>query len=206
MKTLIKLFVLPLLIGLMSCEQKNEIKLDRLTELTNRVTSSTQFTSLKIKLTDLNLEGSNYVNASKNSISIPFAGLDDRKGVLAVFGPNDALAGVLEFEVLTTVAPDQIDSELRNGRFNGTLVLRVGVSEFSFQLENSKVKSSSLARMDNSALAFVCRLPDELLACIVNSINNMDWFERTYCYTSYLTCMANLAIMCMSDGCMFNFS
>ena len=120
MKHINKVLVIPLLIGLiLSCEQKNEIKkLDRVTELTNQVVSSIQFTSLKIKLSDLNLAASKYVDIEKNSIVIPFVGRDNRKGVVAIFDGNDDLKGVMEFEALTNVESDQIYSELQKLNVN----------------------------------------------------------------------------------------
>jgi hypothetical protein len=205
MKHLNKVIVLPLLIGiLLSCEQKNEIKPDRLSELTTQVVSSIQFTSLKIKLSDLNFADAKYVDVSRSSIMIPFAGRDDRKGVVAIFDSSDLIKGVIEFEALTNADPDHIYTELKNGTFNGTFNYRVGVGKMSFQLQNSKVISSSMARMDGSQTAFKCRDMDETggaLDCAGARLENMSWYEQTACFMSFAICMANLVIRCLTDGC-----
>ena len=211
MKHLKKVIVVPLLIGLiLSCEQKNEIKkLDRVTELANQVVSSVQFTSLKIKPNDLNLAGANYVDNNKNSIVIPYVGRDDRKGVVAIFDENDGLRGVMEFEALTNVGPDQILSELQNGTFNGTFVYRIGIGKMTLQLENSKVTSSSMARTDGSAMAFKCREFDETggaLDCAGARFEQMDWAQQAFCVWSFVPCMAKLVLFCIIDGCTVQYT
>jgi hypothetical protein len=202
MKYLKKVIVLPLMIGLvLACGQKNEIKLDRVTELTNQVVSSIQFTSLQIKLSDLNLAGSQYVDVEKNSIAIPFVGRDARKGLVAIFDEDDGLKGVMEFEALTTVAPNQIYTELKNGRFNGTFVFRMGMGKISLQLENSKVISSVMARMDGSTIAFKKCDATSALDCARAKIEQMNWFDWMLCNLEFIVCLTREVIKCVFDGC-----
>jgi hypothetical protein len=206
MKHLKKVMLMPLMIGLMlSCEQKNEIKkLDRVTELTNQVVASTQFNSLQIKVADLDLAASKYVDVEKNSIVIPFVGRDDTKGLVAVFDANDGLRGVMEFEALTKIDSDQIYPALQNGTFNGSFIYRIGVGKISLQLENSKVISSSMARKDGSAMAFACRGLDETggaLDCAGARFENMNWAQQVFCVWQFVPCMAKLVLFCIIDGC-----
>jgi hypothetical protein len=205
MRHLKKVIVMPILIGLIfSCEQKNEIKPDRLGELTTQVVSSAEFNRLQLTLSDLNLAGSQYVDVHKNSIAIPFVGRDDRKGVVAMFDENDVLRGLMEFEALTNVDSDHMYVEFRDRTLNGTFAFRTGLGKMVIQLENSRPISSSMARTDGSA--FACRLWDEVIACAYFSFDQMNYLDQTICILSFAPCIARLVLLCLLDGCMFNFA
>lgn len=187
-----------------SCDQENEISsTNRLSVLTKQTLSSSKFLNLDIPLTKLNANASQYVNNEEKSIFIPFNGLDDRNGIIAIFNKANMLLEVAEYQAITIVSADQVYSELRNGNFKGTFVFRLESGEIRLNMEKSKI-ISKVEKTVTSGRTSACNgftQPGGALDCAGQRLENMNWVDATICYASFVPCMAQLIISCMVDKC-----
>lgn len=193
----------------MSCEQGSDVaSVSPLDKLASEVTASSSFTNLGISLKDLNLKNVHYTNAAKDAIIIPFAGMDGKKGVLALLGDQNSIRSVSYFEAISKTEPDQVFNQLSNGTFDGSFVFGNEYWRIQLDVEKSQIvsrnsKKTTMANARTSACKGMTQ-PGGALDCAGARISSKNWLDATVCYITFVECLAQETISCAIDGCVVN--
>lgn len=189
---------------LFSCEEQPRLAaVDRLQQLTKQSLMSEDFKSLNVSLSGLNYEASAFINANENSIFIPFYGSDNRRGIIALFNDANVLRSMVEYEVITDVAVEDIYSSLISKTFAGRFHFRTPEGEIELMTERSRVVSSVVRRVSSGRVSDCNYITESggALDCAGSRIENMNWFKKTLCYIDFLPCLIEESISCWIDGC-----
>lgn len=179
----------------------------RLQELTDRVIASNDFEELDIPLSTLNIERSQFIGPDMDDIFMPFNGIDERKGVIALFNDKKEITSVVFFEVLTNVQTHLIESQIKNGNFNGTFLFRSKAGSGQLNLVDSKIVSQTTTsnKVGDQAQVQECKditKPGGAYDCAGARFAQMNVSETIACVAGgFVPCFAWLVISCLEDGC-----
>jgi hypothetical protein len=205
MTSSIKVILLFFVIVVFSCEQNSELsRVDDPRRLADVTVASSKFKNLDVSVSNLNTSASKFINDERRSILIPFRGIDDRKGVIALFSDQYTLIEVAMYEVKTSIPSEMVFDALKNETFDGTFIFLDENARIEIAMERSKIISSKGSKYFISGRGLSCNgmtEPGGALDCAGNRLVNMNWFDAAICYASFVPCMAQLVVSCMIDGC-----
>ena len=191
-----------------SCEQQDKIAPVNETEsLTNSVITSEQFKNLGVPLTSLNVQNSQFTTSKKKSLVIPFSGQEDKKGVLALFNDQYDLVYIAIIETQTSIATDQIPSEIETGKFRGDFIFTTETGSLQLSLENSTITRSRTTRSATARKEPKCNditRRGGAYDCAGARIQKLNWFDKSLCYVNFMYCFGEEVISCAIDGCTVN--
>jgi hypothetical protein len=171
--------------------------------LIQQVLSSDDFRNLGIPMNALDIENAGYVNDAKNSIFINPKDVYVNGAVVALLDENDQVLTAVYVEMHTETKVENVYAEMKAGSFNGSFLIRSGDGGFEANIEKSKIAGSkSIATLMGRTKK--CKGWTEIggpLDCFGSRLVDMNWVDRTFCYTSFMVCMAEEVASCIVDDC-----
>lgn len=208
MKQKIKVFLLIITLSAgfgISCENTETTPVNSKEALTSKILASEKFESLNISLGKLDIENSVFTTSKKDAVVIPSKINGETSGVIALFDKNYTIRTVMYFNVATTIESGAINSAFIDGTFNGEMEFRNEYVTTKFTMINSKVinkKAHLSALVAPSCSSF--SLPGGALDCAGARIANMNFVDATFCYATFIYCLAQEVASCYADGCVVN--
>ena len=198
--------VLSLLAAVSCDEQQTSRRNDDLLYFKNTIVSSGKLESLDIDPDELDLDKIAFVNSEKLSLFIPFfADQSGKSGVIGFFGVNKNLKGLTTFKIVTSTRQDEFETAMRNNAFDASLTVTSEYGSVNVRYEKSKLKEiSSSSRKLSTAECNGFTQSGGPLDCAGLRLENMNWFDKAICYTSFMVCMGQLVGSCIVDNCEVN--
>lgn len=191
-----------------SCEQGNDVNPTiQLSEYTNSVINSSKFTSLGLSVASLNLAGSQLSKTKYTFLTIPFEGMDERKGLLAHFNEKNQVISVTIFEAISNLPIDQIELKMKNMEYTGGFSFETEDGRVQLNLENSKIVSSKVITKNKSNAKEGPKCnditePGGAYDCAGARFEQMNPVDKFFCVaTGYVPCFAQLVVSCIWDKC-----
>jgi hypothetical protein len=208
MKKITSFFTLICVVIAFSCSDNAELskQSSEVKTLTNQIVGSESFAKMNVDVATLNLSAANYSSASKKSIFIPVIGNESKEGIIGML-KDGKLIHVSYFKMETDLTDHEIESSIKEGKFNGVYTLRASRGQVDMQIQNSKItKANYLDTAVGNAREAEPTCGDittnsGAYACAGARIESMNWFDKTICYASFMVCFAENVVSCYIDGC-----
>jgi hypothetical protein len=187
-----------------SCDNQNAVtpQTNNPIQLAQTVLGSTQFKNLGLAASNFSLVDSHYSDKDNNFLSIPLKGTANQSGLMILLNSDRSIKRILYFEINTNQAGD-LYSNLKTGVFNGSFLFKFEEGVVQLEVKNSAVSQTKIKR---TYLAARCAYwasegGGGAFDCAGKRIQNMNWLDKTICYTTFAECLAQTVISCAIDGC-----
>jgi hypothetical protein len=191
----------------LSCEHESvNTRPNQISKLATKITSSSGFRNMNISLSDLNVGNAHFINKEENSVVIPYLGMDGKRGILALFDKDFEVRTVIYFEVMSSLDPNQVQSKMESGEFNGSFIIGNEYGRLQLNLERSKLVSRSTIRNEDARTSKVAECnditqPGGAYDCAGARIQNLNWVDKIACYAFFVECFALNVASCIVDDC-----
>lgn len=206
MKRLLSVIAILLLVG--SCSDEQPVRKEE--SLVDSFMSSNSFSKLNVGLSDLDISKAiiRDIDIHAKSVLIPF------KGKLKyVYGEGSlSQQDILEFkeavslEYVTNQTYEQLSKSIEKNSFSGELKVEssrnyaLSMTFLNGKFEGTKMLKSSKIETCSGTVGSNQWVQD-VADCASGRIDNMNWWDKTWCYAALPECWAQTVISCVIDEC-----
>lgn len=204
MKKAFQFLLLLVLVITFSCNRENEsvASIPDTASAVDRVLVSSAFTSLSISTNLLEVKQSQFANAGRTIIAIPFVN-DEKRILMAALDETGQVKTVMDLQVNTSADINEVPDQMKAGKFEGTFRLTTDKVQFSYTFQRSQIVQQSVGKSKNyNAACKGITSSGGAADCAGRRISAMNWFDAALCYARFMVCLGENVISCAIDGCL----
>lgn len=201
---LLRCLSVTIILFVLSCERPAaDVRPGLAKTLAQTALTSDQFKNLELDVSRFSLSDAQFTTRDQKSIYIPTIGLDNQSGLAAIFNDDQSLKKIMFFDVDTNSEGENIEADLKKGKFDGTFLFQFEEGSVHFDVEKSQIlhKKIRKTKFAEKCAYWASEGPGGAFDCAGRRLTEMDLLQKLDCYWSFWPCMALNVLSCAWDGC-----